>query len=316
MKYIFLDENIWIDICRFENKEHNAPDLSSVFPILAAKVDKGEWAFPLSLEHIEETQGTLSQVRRQKLVSTMMRISKGYTIKNYLGLADYEIGEFLADRRSWETPYKVITHDPGNAVYNEGFRGRFEATLAAEGIKEGTFRYSVAQDLYSQMIEKHNPLGFIMMQPHKLDEDKAIYLAALEWMRKNGGNNELQFIASRLRDYYTDKQRFYILLRICKMKLTNDKSENQKQLRELLQRLPTFYTNSILTYKNGRMQPKDKPLHKNDYFDIMHLSAMLPYCDIVITEKKWVNLAKQAKLDKIYNTKLLSDIRLLPNILL
>lgn len=64
------------------------------------------------------------------------------------------------------------------------------------------------------------------------------------------------------------------------------------------------------------MQPKDKPLHKNDYFDIMHLSAMLPYCDIVITEKKWVDLAKQAKLDKIYNTKLLSDIRLLPNILL
>lgn len=240
MKYIFLDENIWIDICRYENKERNAPDLSSVLPVLSEKAKNAEWIFPLSLEHIEETQGTLSQIRRQKLVSTMVRISNGYTIKNYLGLAEYEIGEFLAERKAWETPSNAITHDPGNAFFNEGLKGRFEKTLAEHGFEKGTFRYEVAQEMYSQMVATGIPLRSLMMQPHVLDEDKAIHLAALEWLRKNGGNNELEFIARRLREDYTDKQRFYILLRICKMELTDNKSENQKRLRELLQIYPLF----------------------------------------------------------------------------
>lgn len=125
----------------------------------------------------------------------------------------------------------------------------------------------------------------------------------------------MQFLLDRLRDYYTDEQSTKIVSYILPFMPTNDKVENRKQVLELLQKLPSFYTHSILAYKNGRMQPKNRPIHENDFFDIMHLSSAIPYCDVVVTEKKWVDLAKQAKLDELYNTILLSDVKKVPEVL-
>ena len=46
--------------------------------------------------------------------------------------------------------------------------------------------------------------------------------------------------------------------------------------------------------------------------NVAYLSKAIPYCDIVVTEKKWVSLAKQAKLDKLYDTILSSKVDDLP----
>lgn len=35
---------------------------------------------------------------------------------------------------------------------------------------------------------------------------------------------------------------------------------------------------------------------------------MIPYCDVVVTEKKWVNVAKQMKLEEEFNTLITADI--------
>ena len=50
-------------------------------------------------------------------------------------------------------------------------------------------------------------------------------------------------------------------------------------------------------------------MQKNDLNDILAFSMAIPYCDIVIGEKMFISLAKQAHLDKIYNTIILSSIK-------
>ena len=54
------------------------------------------------------------------------------------------------------------------------------------------------------------------------------------------------------------------------------------------------------------------PLAVYILLNVAYLSKAIPYCDIVVTEKKWVSLAKHAKLDKLYDTILLSKVDDLP----
>lgn len=60
---------------------------------------------------------------------------------------------------------------------------------------------------------------------------------------------------------------------------------------------------------------RGKTIDKNDFADISALTAAIPYCDMVVTENTWRDLAVRSGLDKKYNTVIISDIRKLENYL-
>ena len=41
--------------------------------------------------------------------------------------------------------------------------------------------------------------------------------------------------------------------------------------------------------------------------DIATLSVVLPYCDVVVTERHWAHVSKQLGLDAHFRTRLLTD---------
>ncbi len=53
----------------------------------------------------------------------------------------------------------------------------------------------------------------------------------------------------------------------------------------------------------------------NDLNDVTALSIAVPYCDVVVTERQWTHLARTAKLDQLYGTTVISDLRRLPELL-
>jgi hypothetical protein len=62
-------------------------------------------------------------------------------------------------------------------------------------------------------------------------------------------------------------------------------------------------------------QQWDRPEKPNDICDIGHLCMAVPYCDVVVTERYWVDKLTREKMDRKYNTRLLSDISELPGVL-
>jgi hypothetical protein len=58
-----------------------------------------------------------------------------------------------------------------------------------------------------------------------------------------------------------------------------------------------------------------RPAAKNDMLDISALSVAIPYCDVVVTEKFWADLATRRGLGKKYGTAILADLRELPGAL-
>jgi hypothetical protein len=57
-----------------------------------------------------------------------------------------------------------------------------------------------------------------------------------------------------------------------------------------------------------RLEDQARPIAENDLRDMAAFTAVLPLADIVVGEKQFVNLARQARLDEANGTKLLTSI--------
>ena len=50
--------------------------------------------------------------------------------------------------------------------------------------------------------------------------------------------------------------------------------------------------------------------------DMDALTRAIVYCDIVVTERQWVDLVRRGRLDAKYDTIVISDLRELPRLLI
>ena len=313
MKYIFLDEFVWIDIRRSALKENGAKDLSKVIRLIEIKSNNGEWIFPISVEHLVETANTSDQVKRLTTAYIMDEISKGYTILEFSKLKDFEIGKMLDGQYAPDFRAEVIKKDIMNMW------GHSTHELIDEVCQKNDM--SISEDLQEivQIIlnESHSICRSMITPKYISDEEKKMYGEILDYLKKQDCKDpyvsEEQFLMYTLEQYYSEDQQ-YVILEYINKELGTYENPRGETLKKLFYRLPTYYTNCMLLYKNMKMQNVGQSASKNDFRDMLYLSYMIPYCDIVITEKKWTNIIQQMHLDKIFNTIVVSDVNQLLNI--
>lgn len=74
----------------------------------------------------------------------------------------------------------------------------------------------------------------------------------------------------------------------------------------LVGELPSADCQTQLTV--AKMRNRQWKWHQHDYTDIAALSGVLPYVDILVTEKSWTHVIRMAKLDKKYGTHVVSSL--------
>ena len=57
-----------------------------------------------------------------------------------------------------------------------------------------------------------------------------------------------------------------------------------------------------------RLEDQDRSINENDLRDMYSFTTALPLADILVAEKPFVNLARQARLGDKYNTALLTSV--------
>ena len=62
------------------------------------------------------------------------------------------------------------------------------------------------------------------------------------------------------------------------------------------------------TLESERDEQRSREIDANDVMDVSFLSVAIPHCDIIVTERFWVDLAKRNRLDQAYGTNLLTDL--------
>ena len=76
-------------------------------------------------------------------------------------------------------------------------------------------------------------------------------------------------------------------------------------LRRFTVDVPIFHVERELAV---RIEDQKRPISENDLRDMSAFAAALPFADIVVAEKPFVNLARQARLEERYDTRLLTSI--------
>lgn len=312
MKFIFLDEWVWIDIRKNILNENDAKDIRPVIDKIEEKSKSGEWVFPISAEHLSETQNTGDKLKRIVLGFLMDEVSHGYSILQFSKLKDFEIDMMLQGQYAENYRGDVIKQDMLN-IWGGTSRELFEKACQEEGIEKNSHMYNLVWQIYSLHTANDHRIAMSMIEPELISEEiKEMHVKILDNLKQKDIAEPYisveQFMMYTLEQYYSEEQQMRILSFFSDEIKKADKP-NAKTLLNLFRKLPTYYTNCMLIYKNMKMQNVNKESHKNDFTDMLYLSYMIPYCDVVVTEKKWVNVAKQMKLEKEFNTLITADIK-------
>ncbi|MFH1794881.1 MAG: hypothetical protein ABIK36_16890 [Pseudomonadota bacterium] len=273
---------------------------------LIGALDQQRFIVPLSFANIYETSKINDPVRRENMARTQVTISQGRVFRGRRRILGETLTAYLAEKfiiarappeNHWfvsdlwfeavadyspstfgfALPDAVIEHmrsDPARFLYDH-------LTASDEGTRlEGVRRFSAASANLVAGIEARRAI----VASETLALRKRAYGARLVI-------DELDFILTTGRKLGLD---------------WNDVRDIGPSLvRSIPEDVPILATERELAV---RLEDQAKPIVENDLRDMSAFAAALPLADVVIGEKGFVNLARQARLGKTYGTQLLTSI--------
>lgn len=311
---IYLDQKDWIYLARQYHRLSSRRKGEKLSDVVLAASERNSAIFPLSLVHFDETLHRLNKRSRTRLASFMIQVSKGYTMfpggnvfmemecrqaaRKKLGLPSMNLNRFVIG--------KGISHmvgARGELVRKPGTKG----PELSEELKKQILEYvesprAMMELLKIQDLAKH---ALLIKQAH-LEAVKK-----MEQIRKKNlhiTDNNLRYRVC-LVDFLVYEigpwlAKMHVELNLPKDAIV-DESWTQRDFLEFFESMPSSFCLFTLSYR--RDQLIQRPIDVNDINDIWALSMAIPYCDIVVTESMWVSIARQSKLDKKYDTVILSS---------
>ena len=172
-KYIYLDQNKWIELARYDSGREKKPELKEIFDLIFEKSLSGEWVFPLSVIHYNETVTRKQEEQRHDLAKYMGIISRNWGIFPF-GMYKKEELAYCMDNKKY--PYTPIKYNPGcflGKLYNP------EELLSEQGIQVDKKKLHEVNKFLSQF---NFFLYFVEQEKEveELKEDNLFYQSAFE----------------------------------------------------------------------------------------------------------------------------------------
>lgn len=313
---VYLDQKDWIFLAKgyYNNQFKVNKEICNL--VLGASEKKT--VFPLSIIHLEETLRHLNPKKRERLATFMIKVSRGYSILPANSIMKSEVRQAALKKLGLPTIdiRKIVI---GRGISHMlGAKGELKRKEGASGpeLSEEAKRKILDYVDSPQALLKLLTTQEIAEQTQRIRQTHTSAVEKMEEIRRRNiaiKDNNLRYrvcIARFLIDvigpWFVDVVTEYNLpIKPIMEKWT------QKEFTEFFQNMPTAYCLFTLTYR--RDQYIQRPIAKNDINDIWALTMAIPYCDIVVTESMWATIARQSKLDKIYNTLILSSAKDLKN---
>ncbi|GFI30257.1 hypothetical protein IMSAGC013_01645 [Lachnospiraceae bacterium] len=305
-KYIYLDQNKWIELARYDSGREKKPELKEIFDLIFEKSLSGEWVFPLSVIHYNETVTRKQEEQRHDLAKYMGIISRNWGIFPF-GMYKKEELAYCMDNKKY--PYTPIKYNPGcflGKLYNP------EELLSEQGIQVDKKKLHEVNKFLSQF---NFFLYFVEQEKEveELKEDNLFYQSAFEALRAEDNAHNIP-----------EKLKFDILFMQCfkaeykdiiDQLAVTEQQKNNLAYDLFKKQIPhSFYVDMALIYYS-KLKNKQRKNDINDYKDIVSLAQAVPYCDAVITENYWSSLIVEHGLDKKYNTLVSKNINDLKKLL-
>ncbi len=301
MRYIYLDQNQWIYLAK--GWQDGKGEYYEVASKIKKEVDKGNLRVVISLVNILEARRISNKERREKLINFMMDLSNGYSIFPF---------------NDWIVESEII-----RLFHNK--IGKGDIDIKSRIIKQGisnlvgaqpTIQGDVPEDKKEEMIKKVNSVETmrLLLLSERKDISSSFIKDAERFEQVRRKERTLKDKTMQYKVVMANYFRGIIFPQMeiihKKMNLPNDflinENMNEKDWINLFQQLPATYSYFSLTDRRDR--DFNKKIEDNDLYDLFGFTMGVSYCDILFGEKRFVDLAKKSKLDKIYGTIITSSL--------
>jgi hypothetical protein len=319
---VYLDQNKWISLARARTGREEEAHLVGVLQVALEAVRAGYASFPLSAQHYYETSNRGDRESREHLAWTMLGLSQGDAIASAQVVVPYEIEVALIKQLQLpdDLPPAIQIFGKGaNHVFNtkmftyeapDEYEGRpLAAELQAMATVVGSTWMEFAILAGSPSSETTRPA---LSQHMRLTGSKFACGQHLRDRIAEMGHGQLEdaMTATAIADILDPLLTVCARLGVDPVRLFVDGAE---MLGSLVCAIPSRWVEREM--RRLRHANPQKQWEGNDLNDVMALSVAVPYCDVVVTERQWAHFVRVAKLDRRFKTKVISDLRGLPELL-
>ncbi|OCC24862.1 hypothetical protein MB02_05225 [Croceicoccus estronivorus] len=305
-KLLYLDQNAWVALARGAWDKVAFPKEHAALASLIDGIKAQAVTVPLSFTNIYETAKINDPARRTHMARTQATISRGLVFRGRRRIFQETLTVYLADRFSLSYP------TPGE--------GWFLSDLWFDAAAD----YS--PDLYGYTISQR-VLDFVRARPaetlfdYLAFNDEDVRVEAVR--RYSAGSAELiagiearrslvagETLALRKRAYgarlIIDEIDFILATgRELGLPWQAVTDLGSSLVRSLTVDVPVLNIERELVV---RLEDQTRAIAENDLRDLAAFTVVLPLADVMVAEKPFVNLARQARLGECYGTTLLTSI--------
>lgn len=313
---VYLDQNKWIDLARARVGRADGQKHQAVLEKITEVVSQGKAVFPLSWLHFVETRKKRDLKKRRELAEVMAEISQGIAIIPKSIIMNWELEHAIAMAfGETPTPIPSVFGNGMSMIFGQNFIEKemnsqphlktaylIDRAKSVLSGKEATVSFLVGddEDLNSKVVNGLRDINepFVERMEKSREQDREanddlqerLYLAIL--------TKELQpKLIPMLGDHGKTMNDFFSL--------------GLENVRRFFHDVPTLDVEIGLALSLNKHW--DRKLKVNDTSDIAFACISIPYCDVVVTEVFLRTLVMRQKLDKKYDTEVISDLNdLLP----
>lgn len=298
LKTVYLDTNMWIELKRASL--NGADPRRRIVEHVWHRVEEGSLRLPLSITHCLEMVKHGDHEKRRQLWTFATHLSGCFGMINKQVLLRSLIDEAVLKVFGTEidrAPIEVFTR---SGLFGLEFKRQYALTDLILTTEDGwvSFWIDMPDDIHQSLFQglRNFEEGFIKRR----NELKESWRNCDQSLRKR----------AHIARLFMDMQDQYLqsMTRLGRDQGDIECLEMEDRLR-LITEVPPLDVEVSLAVQHQQQWDRQEVI--NDVRDISHLCMSIPYCDVVITERYWVDKIKRAKLDEKYGTQVSSDLSFL-----
>ena len=305
-KILYLDQNAWVVLARGAWDKAEFPKEHAALSTVIEAVRTRDLIVPLSFSNIYETAKINNPARRINMARTQAVISRGRVFRGRRRVFAETLAAYLAERFSLTYP-----------VPPERWFLSYLWFEAAADYSPELYGYEISKRVRDFMLEKPAEMLF----DYLAFNDEAVRMEAVR--RYSASSSE--FVAKiEARRAIVASETFAIRKRAYGARIIIDEMDfiletgrrlgldwhtvrdiGSSLVRSLAVDVPVLNVERELV---TRLEDQARAISENDLRDLAAFTAVLPLADVMVAEKPFVNLARQARLGPRYETTLLTSI--------
>jgi len=266
----------------------------------------GRVVLPLSWVNIYET-AKINKFRQRKLLGQVQSsLSQGVVFRGRNRRVSEELSSALADICHLDAPELPPKWFLSNAFIEAFSEANTDepGSVFPEQIGE-LIRQNPSEALYSYFV--HTPENDRVNAVRQFSAGAGALRQRVELRRSHYSDQTMEM---RRRAYSAhlmidELDRIMRIARNCGAHWHSVQDIGPDNAQKIMTQVSTYYVERELAL---RIESQRRPLSENDFRDMDAYCAAIPYANLIVGEKQFINLARQAGLDKKYNTSLETNI--------